>query len=172
MATYTQDQKGRLLTTIFPTIRGDGGIGGAEIMEVTVDLSLIGSSTTLGQASGFPNANAGFAAADIFEVATLPMNAQVLAVQLILDNTAVTPDVPVTASGLSVATVNVGDTGLATRYSTGTNVFAVSNGLIYTTATQFYTAADKLRIAINTLTGATFVKAGKFRIRVSFVAFN
>lgn len=172
MATYTQDQKGRLLTTVFPAFRGDGSIGGAEVLEVTVDLSLVGSSTILGTASGFPNSGAGFAAADIFTVAVLPKNAQVLAVQFLLDTTAATPDVPTTGTGLTAATINVGDSGLATRFATGTNVFAANNALVYSTATQYYTANDVLNVTLASLTGATNVKTGKFRVRVHLVAFN
>jgi hypothetical protein len=159
MANYIADQKGRLLTTVFPSYRGDAAIGGQEVIEVTVDLSVIGTGTnvaSLGTQSGFPNSGVGVIATDTIDVAVLPYNFQIQSVQLIIDTNAPTPDVvPVgNLTGLTNLTVNVGDqavlvsdrattaaisgfTPSATAYSTGTSVFANATSLLYTAGTRY-----------------------------------
>ena len=204
MANYIMDQKGRLLATSLPTIRGDAAIGGPEVMEITVDLSQIGANTTLSQLgtqSSFPNSGSGFAAADTFDVAYLPFNAVVKSCQVLLDTTQTTPDVLMTGNGgtLTVGTLNVGDacvlasdratgssgsggySASATRYASAVSVIAAANS--WAAATPILTARPAVvapasdyfytvRIALPTLTGATYTKSGKFRIRLEIVAFG
>ena len=163
MANYILDQKGRLLSTVFPAYRGDASIGGQEVIEVTVDLSQIGTGTSLsalGVQSGFANAGVGVIATDTIDIATLPYNFQVQSVQLVADTNAPTPDVLpagnltgltgltyslgrfcVATSDRSTAVTVSGFTGAATTYanaatlSTGSAMNASS--LVYTTGTDF-----------------------------------
>jgi hypothetical protein len=163
MANYILDQKGRLLTTVFPAYRGDASIGGAEVIEVTVDLSQIGTGTnltTLGTQSGFPNAGVGLNAADTIDIAVLPYNFQIQSVQLIADTNAPTPDVLIggNLTGLtgltyslgrycvaptdrSTAVTVTGFTAAATTYANAATLMTGSamnaSSLIYTTGTDF-----------------------------------
>lgn len=115
MANFFMDQKGRLLSTVFPTYRGDGSIGGPEVLEVTVDLSQIGANnvfSSLGVQSGLPNGGLGLAAGDTVDVAVLPSHSAIRNVEFLLDTTQASPDViaaPAQAGPLTVATINVGD---------------------------------------------------------------
>jgi hypothetical protein len=163
MANYITDQKGRLLTSVFPAFRGDASIGGSEVIEVTVDLSQIGTGTSLsalGVQSGFPNAGVGLNAADTVDIAVLPYNFQVQSVQFIADTNAPTPDIlpagnltgltgltyslgryAVATADRSTAVTVTGFTGAATTYASGATLSTGSaiNGssLIYTTGTDF-----------------------------------
>jgi hypothetical protein len=163
-ATYITDQKGRLLTSVFPAYRGDASIGGSEVIEVTVDLSQVGSGTTLanglGVQSGLPNAGIGLSANDSIDVAVLPYNFQVQSVQFTYDLNAPTPDaVPVgNLTGLTGMPLSVGRycvssadrtsnitvatfTGSATTYASAVAVYTGSAyaapQLLYTTGTDF-----------------------------------
>lgn len=156
MATnVTTDLKGRTLTTVFPAYRGDGSIGGPEVLEVTVDTSLTAGLNVTG---------------DTMVVAAIPKNSFVSHVQVLFDNTQTpTPDVLEGAT----STFNLGDSGSATRYSAGgaINGNANSNALVYPLAAQagvpqFYSAADTL---ILTWASGTLKKA-RFRIRVVLTA--
>lgn len=157
MATVTTDLKGRDLRTVCPAYRGDGSIGGPEVVEVTYNAVDYCST-----------ANNYGATSDIFEVMTIPKNSWVFGVQVLLDTGAATPDV--VEGGTS--TINIGDTGSATRFDTGRNMNAVANAIPYPTGTwaapQYYTADDKLRIAVATGT----LKKARFRIRVLMFAFG
>ena len=96
MANFITNQKGQLLTTTIPAIRGDGAIGGYKIMVATIDLSVIGSGTALtnlGQQTTLANGGLGLAAGDTVDIAVLPANMQVQSVSLIADTNAVYPDV-------------------------------------------------------------------------------
>lgn len=164
-ANYVLDQKGRLLTTVFPAYRGDASIGAQEVIEVSVDLSIIGSATTvnsatLGIQSLLPNANAGLGAGDSIDIAVLPSNFQVQSVQFQWDLNAPTPDaVPVgnltglTGIGISLGRTVVGNsdrstvqtvsgfTPSATTYMSAVasytgSAFAAPS-LVYTTGTDF-----------------------------------
>ena len=159
MANYILDQKGRLLSSVFPAYRGDASLGGQEVVEVTVDLSQIGTGTNLsalGVQTGFPNAGVGVIATDTIDVALLPYNFQVQSVQVIVDTNAPTPDVVPAGNltGLTNLTVNVGHqavltsdrstvatisgfTPSATVFATGQSVFSNASALTYTTATAF-----------------------------------
>jgi hypothetical protein len=159
MANYITDQKGRLLTAVFPAYRGDASIGGQEVIEVTVDLSQIGTGTSLsalGIQTGFPNAGVGVIAADTIDIAVLPYDFQVQSVQFIMDTNAPTPDVvpagnltgltgltaslgrfAVSTTDRSTAVTVTGFTGAATTYATTQSVFANGSTLWYTTGTDF-----------------------------------
>ena len=168
MANFTQDQKGRLLSTVFPAYRA-GQIGGLQVMEVTVDLSVIGSSAVLGAQSTLPNAGLGLAVADTFDAAVMPKNFQTLYVQFLLDTTVPIPDI---VAPNASCTLNFGDSGSATRYASAQSIIAAGNALVYTTATQFYTAADTLRIAVQAATTPVNVKKGRLRIRIAGINYT
>jgi len=162
-ANYITDQKGRLLTSVFTDYRGDSSIGGPEILESTIDLSTIGSSTAwtnLMVPSTLPNAGVGLGAGDSIDIAVLPYNFQVQAVQFIADTNAPTPDILPTGNltgltGLTyslgrycVSTVDratavtvTGFTPSATTYANAATLMTGSamNGssLVYTTGTDF-----------------------------------
>lgn len=153
MATVTLDTKGRDLRSVLPAYRGDASIGGPEVLEVTFN-----GPDYCTVANGYG------ATSDIFEVATLPKNSQIVSVQVLLDTSAATPDV---VEG-STSTINIGDTGSATRFATGSNTNGALNSLAYTAGTQFYTAEDKLRVAVASGT----LKKARFRIRVYLIAFG
>jgi len=216
MANFITDQKGRLLTTVFPAYRGDASVGGQEVLEVTVDLSQVGSGTTiangLGVQSTLPNAGIGLLAADTIDIAALPYNFQVQAVQFMNDVNAPTPDILpggnltgltgltvslgrfcVSTADRSTAVVVSGFTGAATTYANASAIYASSlfaaPSLLYTAATDFLpwntpgtgsavtgtqAGVYVLRMTIGTLTGgsSTAVKTGKFRFRVTGVAYN
>ena len=163
MANYILDQKGRLLSTVFPSYRGDASIGGQEVIEITVDLSQVGTGTSLsalGVQSGFANAGVGLNAADTVDIATLPYNFQVQSVQFIADTNAPTPDVVpsgnltgltgltyslgrycVSTADRSTAVTVTGFTGAATTYANAATLFTggAMNGssLVYTAGTDF-----------------------------------
>jgi hypothetical protein len=163
MANYITDQKGRLLTTVFPAYRGDASIGGQEVIEVTVDLSLIGTGTTtanLGVQSTLPNAGVGLIAADSIDIATLPYNFQVQSVQFMYDLNAPTPDIlpagnltgltgltyslgrfAVSAADRATAITVAGFTAAATTYANAATLTASSAftqpSLIYTAGTDY-----------------------------------
>lgn len=206
MANFIVDQKGRLLTTVFPAVRGDAALGSQEVIEVSVDLSQIGSGTSLaglGVQTTLPNSGTGLAAADSIDVAVLPYNFQVQSVHFILDTNMPTPDVVAQPTTLSVATFNIGDAAVlnsdrstaatitgytpsATAYATGQAATANASALVYTTGTRFLpyavpaasgtlttaAAAYVLRLTVNTLTGATRITGGKFRIRVAGIIYG
>jgi len=152
MATVTTNIAGRDLRTTCAAWRGDASIGGRELVEVTYDGALI------------CNASNGYGAtSDIFEVLDIPANSVVEYVQVLLDTTAATPD---KVEG-GTSTINIGDTGSATRFATGTNTNGAVNSLAYTTGTQYYTAADKLRIAVASGT----LKVARFRVRIALTVF-
>lgn len=163
-ATYITDQKGRLLSSFMTDYRGDASIGGPEILETTIDLSLIGSGTTLvnglGVQSALPNAGVGLITGDSIDVAILPYNFQVQAVQLIVDTNAPTPDVVpggnltgltgltyslgrycVSTADRATAVTVSGFTGAATTYASAatlsTSSAANASSLVYTTGTDF-----------------------------------
>lgn len=171
MANFITNQKGQLLTTTFPAFRGDGSIGGYETMVVTVDLSTIGSGTTtatLGTQSTLPNAGLGLAAGDTIDIAVLPSNMQIQAVQLVADTNAPSPDVlpsgvtgtgtggtltaltyslgrvAVSAADRATAVVVTGFTAAGTTYATLAALVTASainqSALVYTTGTDFLPA--------------------------------
>ena len=159
MANYILDQKGRLLSSVFPAYRGDASLGGQEVIEVTVDLSQIGTGTNLaalGVQTGFPNAGVGVIATDTIDVAVLPYNFQVQSVQLVVDTNAPTPDVVPAGNltGLTNLTINVGHAAVlssdrataatitgytpsATAFASASSVFSNAATLPYTTAAVF-----------------------------------
>jgi len=162
-ANYITDQKGRLLTTVFTDYRGDAAIGGQEVLEATVDLSTIGTGTSLsalGVQSQLPNSNVGLIAGDSIDIAVLPYNFQVQSVQLIVDTNAPTPDVLpggnltgltgltyslgrycVSTADRSTAVTVSGFTGAATTYANAATLMtgsaANASTLVYTTGTDF-----------------------------------
>lgn len=159
MANYITDQKGRLLSSVFPAYRGDASIGGQEVIEVAVDLSQVGTGTSLsalGVQSGFANSGVGLIATDTVDVAVLPYNFQVQSVQFLMDTNAPTPDVVpagnltgltnltaslgrycVSTADRSTAVTVTGFTGAATTYATTQSVFSNGSSLWYTTGTDF-----------------------------------
>lgn len=152
MANLITNQKGQLLTTVFPTFRGDGAIGSFETMEVTVDLSTIGSGlsvTSLGTQTTLPNAGLGLAAADSIDIAVLPGNMQVQSIQLLADTNAPSPDIyptGVTAGGAA-------GTLTALTYSLGRFAVAPVDRLTPVTVTGF------TPLATTYATGAALVTA-------------
>ena len=186
MANYILDQKGRLLTTVFPAYRGDASVGGSEVMEVTVDLSLVGTGTSLsalGVQSGFANAGVGLSASDTVDVAVLPYNFQVQSVQFVMDTNAPTPDVVpagnltgltgltaslgrycVSTADRSTAVTVSGFTGSATTYATTQSVFANGSALWYTTGTDF------LPWITPAASGALATAAGVYVLRLTVAA--
>jgi len=193
MANFILDQKGRLLSTVFPTIRGDGAIGGQETMEITVDLSQIGSNnalTQLGQQSTLPNTNRGVAVNDTIDVAILPGNSIVNAFQLILDPNAPTPDVlpigystAITSMTISVGTalVQMADrqsavavgTG-ATAYTASNTTFATTNQLVQTaplgTCLMSFMNAGYALPSLTPITSGTIPTASVYVVRVLIAA--
>lgn len=117
MANFIMDQKGRLLTTVCPAYRA-ASLGGPEILEVTVDLSQIGSNnvlSALGVQSGLPNGGLGLAISDTIDVAVLPAHSAIRSVEFLLDPTQPTPDVVAATSQagpLTVTGFNIGDTAV------------------------------------------------------------
>jgi hypothetical protein len=153
MATVTTNIKGADLRSACPAYKGDPGFGGPQIVEVTYD-----GPTICNAANGYG------ATSDIFEVMTIGANTQVVYVHLLLATGATTPDV--VEGGTS--TINIGDTGSATSFATGSNTNGALNSLVYTTGTKFYTAADKLRIAVASGT----LKLARFRIRMCVINYG
>jgi hypothetical protein len=153
MATVTTNIAGRDLRTVCPAWRGDAAIGGREIVEVTYD-----GRTICNAANGYG------ATSDIFEVLDIPANTVVEYVQILLNTSATTPD----AVEGGTSTINVGDTGSATSFATGTDTNGAVNSLAYSTGTKYYSAADKLRIAVASGT----LKLARFRIRIALTVFG
>jgi len=131
-ANYVTDQKGRLLTTVFTDYRGDASIGGPEILESTIDLSIVGSGTTysnLGVQSTLPNGGLGLGAGDSIDIAVLPYNFQTQYVQLLADTNLPTPDVyPTGVTG-------AGATGTITALTHSLGRYCVSTADRFTAVT-------------------------------------
>jgi len=190
MANFILDQKGRLLNTVFSSVRGDGAIGGNELIEVTIDLSQVGSGTSLtslGTQSSFPNSGLGLAAADTIDVAVLPYNFQIQSVQLIADTNAPTPDVipsGVTGAGaagtLTALTYSLGRfhvaatdrstsqnptgfTGAATTYANAQNLVAAS--AMNASSLIYTTATDFLPYITPASSGSLETSAGFYVLR-------
>lgn len=163
MANFILDQKGRVLANQFGAFRGDASVGGQEVLEVTVDLSQIGTGTSLtalGTQTGFPNAGVGVIATDTIDIATLPYNFHVQSVQLMYDLNSPTPDIlpagnltgltgltyslgrfAVSSADRSGAITVAGFSNSAVTYASALTLTASSAFtqpvLIYTTATDF-----------------------------------
>jgi hypothetical protein len=199
MANFFMDQKGRLLSTVFPAFRGDASVGGPEIVEVTVDLSQIGANnvlSNLGVQSAAPNAGLGLAVGDTIDVMRLPANGVIRNAQILLDTTQVTPNV-LPSTPLTAATINIGDaavslldlqtaatpagyTASATRVASAQSIMTAQNSLLAVTGVlyprTYYVAPASdygymLRIAVASLTGASNIKTGRFRIRLNMDLF-
>jgi len=153
MATVTTNIAGRDLRTTCVGWRGDAAIGGRELVEITYDGPSICNATNGYGANG-----------DIFEVLDIPANSVVEYVQVLLETSATTPDV--LEGGTS--TINIGDTGSATSFATGSNTNTELNSVVYTTGTKYYSAADKLRIAVASGT----LKLARFRVRIALTVFG
>lgn len=160
MANFILDQKGRLLTTVFPDYRGDASIGGQEVIEVTVDFSQVGANNTiaqLGTQSGLPNSGLGLAAADTLDIAVLPYNFQVQSVAFIADTNAPTPDVypiGVTAGGaagtLTALTYSLGRYAVSAADRSTAATITTQNGTAFTAAATTYASSASL------VTGSVF----------------
>jgi len=203
-ANYVTDQLGRVLTTVFTDYRGDASIGGPEILETTIDLSIIGSNTTFSNVSSrttLPNGGLGLAAGDSIDVAVLPYNFQVQAVQFIADTNAPTPDIIPTgvqatgaAGTLTALTYSLGRylvstadrataitvgagvqggafTGSATTYASAANLITAS---AMNASALVYTAGTDYLPWINTGTGSivTGTQAGVYVLRLTVGAFT
>ena len=169
-ATYVLDQKGRLLTTVFPTIRGDGAIGGFEVIEVSVDLSVVGSATsatssTLGVQTALPNSGVGLGVGDSIDIAVLPYNFQVRTVQFMQDLNAPTPDaVPVgNLTGLTGVTFSLGRYCVSTAdRSTAITVSGFTgSATTYANASAWYTASAYVAPQLVYTTGTDFLAYNK-----------
>lgn len=157
MANFIMDQKGRLLTTVFPAYRL-ASIGGPEVLEVTVDLSQIGSNnvlSSLGVQSGLPNGGLGLAIADSIDIAVLPAHSAIRNVEFVLDPTQPTPDIVAATSQtgpLTVCTVDVGDK--AVLLSDFQSTASVTN---YTPSNTRVLIGQSILTAGNTLLATTSV---------------
>lgn len=195
MANFITNQKGQLLTTTIPAIRGDGAIGGYKIMVATIDLSVIGSGTALtnlGQQTTLPNGGLGLAAADTIDIAVLPANMQVQSVSLIADTNAVYPDIiptGVTAGGTvgtltalayslgrfavspldrSSAVVVSGFTGAATTYANAASLVTAS--ALNQSTLVYTTATDFLPAITPAASGALSIIAPVYVLRLTIGA--